>query len=267
MKRITLSLFTILFIVACNNNTNDEGTESSSTIPQTKSLAYTITNVYPHDTSSFTEGLEWHDGALLESTGEYGVSRLLKVNLKDGKPLKQISLAKEFFGEGITLFNGKIYQLTYKEQKCFVYDVKTFKKLNEFSYDGEGWGLTNNGKQIIMSNGSSNLYFRDPETFKVLNIVGVSNNFGLVNNVNELEYVNGVIYANIWTTNKIIKIDPSNGKVLAEADFSNVLQKYVPEQSLQKIDVFNGIAYDSIGKRFFLTGKYWPKVFEVKFDN
>ena len=257
-----------LFITACTNN--DKPAETPST-PTTADIVpvqmpYTVVKMYPHNPKSFTEGLEFHDSSLYEGTGMEKESRMAIVSLTTGKDLKTLKLSDQFFGEGITLLNGKIYQLTYKSGKAFVYDAKTFKKLQEFTYEGEGWGLTNNGKEIIMSNGSSKIVYRNPETFAVTKTIEVSNEKGAVTNINELELVDGFIYANIWTTKYIIKINPATGKVEGYADFNGLLEQYVPGINTQQVDEMNGIAYDSVGKRFFITGKYWPKVFEVKFN-
>lgn len=271
MKQPILKVFAvtiILFGCSCNNNNNDDPKKPATNEP--KQLQYTVTATYPHDASSFTEGLEFRDGFLYEGTGdtEYsGKSKLAKTDLATGKDVQKINLAKEFFGEGISLLNGKIYQMTYKEQKCFVYDAKTFAKLKEFTYEGEGWGMTNDGKQLIMSNGSSNLYFRDPETFAVTKTIAVTNNYGPLGSINELEFVDGFVYANIWTTFKIVKIDLASGNVVGEANLDDLLPKYAPEILNEPVDKgLNGIAYDSVGKRFFITGKYYPKIFEVKFN-
>ncbi len=268
MKKIINKIaFLIPFFafVACGTTgvKNDAPSNNTPTANEPAQIQYTITNQYPHDTSTYTEGLEFNNGKLYESGGQYGNSKLALVDLATGKSVQKTPLDKKYFGEGITILNNKIYQLTWKEKTCFVYDAKTFAKLKEFSYDGEGWGMTNNGKQLINSDGSNNLYFRDPETFKVLSIIGVSDNNGPVGNVNELEYINGYILANIWQSDVIIKIDPESGKVIAKADFSGTKEKYFPE-SLDKAEVLNGIAYDSTTKRLFITGKYWPKIFEVK---
>jgi len=262
-KIIYLSPFILL--VACGGNDTKPETQTNTTPPSNEPAAmpFTITNQFPHDTSTYTEGLEFHDHNLYESGGQYGNSKLVSVDLNTGKDIKKIPLEKKYFGEGITILNNKIYQMTWKEKTCFVYDAKTFAKLKTFTYDGEGWGMTNNGKQIIMSDGSNNLTFRDPETFKVLSIVGVTDNNGPVANINELEYINGYILANVWQTDVIIKIDPESGRVLGKADFSGTKEKYFPE-ALDKAEVLNGIAYDSTTKRLFITGKYWPKIFEVK---
>ncbi len=259
--------------MACNGNSENElpATNTANNLPAL--LNYTIINAYPHNSSSFTEGLEWYDNDLFESTGdtEYqGNSKLARTDLKTGKAKQEINLDKAYFGEGMTILNDKIYMLTYREGKCFVFDLKSFKKIGEFNYTGEGWGMTNDGKYLIMDDGSNNLYYRDPESFQVVKSVGVSDNNGPLGNINELEYVDGFIYANVWTTQYIVKIDPATGNVVGKADFTGVLNKYAPgtftDQQLATDAVLNGIAYDKIGKRFFVTGKNWPKVFEVKFN-
>ncbi|MBC7650666.1 MAG: glutaminyl-peptide cyclotransferase [Deinococcales bacterium] len=267
MKKILLPFLIIVILNSCKDDaasTTEQGAMVVNNEPAI--MSYTVTNVYPHDTTAFTEGLEWHDGALYESTGILNKSKLAKVNLTTGKDIQKISFPE--FGEGITILNGKIYQLTYTEKKCFVYDAITLKKLQEFTYDGEGWGMTNNGKQLIMNNGGDKLYYRDPETFKVMNIVSVTDNYGPVAKINELEWVNGIIYSNIWETNTIITINPESGKVIGKVDMTNLIAQYLPEL-VEKAQIqgayLNGIAYDSTGKRFFITGKLWPKMFEVKF--
>ncbi|MDE3235442.1 MAG: glutaminyl-peptide cyclotransferase [Bacteroidota bacterium] len=270
MKKTILFGTLALIVAGCHNaSSSDDASNSNiySTPPAT--MSYTITNIYPHNPESFTEGLEYHDGFLYESGGDpdyTGKSKLARVELKTGNEMQKINLAKEYFGEGVTLLNGKIYQLTYKEQKCFVYDAKTFKLLNTFTYDGEGWGMTNDGKYIIMDNGSNNLYYRDPETFKEVKRIGVVDNNGGLSNINELEYVNGFIYANVWQSDKIVKIDPATGKVVAQADLTGILQKNINPKDIGTIDVLNGIAYDAKTKHFFITGKYWPRVFEIQFN-
>lgn len=275
MKYSFLIILTFSLLAGCKDEDKQENTNTNA-VPEPAVLTYNITNVYPHNTSSYTEGLEWHDNSLYEGTGDSdykGKSKLAKVDLLTGKDLQMINLAKEYFGEGITILNGKIYQLTYKEGKCFVYDLKTFKKIGEFSYSegtGEGWGMTNDGKNLIMDDSSNHLYYRDPETFKVIKVVDVVDNNGPLAAINELEYVDGFIYANVWLTNYIVKIDAASGKVVGKADFSYVLNKYAPgaisDEAQKNSSVLNGIAYDSVGKRFFITGKNWPKLFEVRFN-
>ena len=267
LKKIAFwSICVGLISLSCNNHT-DNTIDNNVTTPANDNhpaaLAYTITNTYPHNPQSFTEGLEWHDSILYEGTGLEKHSRLAAVSLKTGMDIKSVKLEDSYFGEGITILNGKIYELTWQSGKAFVYDAKTFKKIKEFTYDGEGWGLTNNGKEIIMSNGTGKIVYRNPETFDVTRTIDVTTDTGAVNYINELELVDGFIYANIWETKYIVKINPANGKVVAVADFTGIREQYgIPQQA----DVLNGIAYDSIGKRFFITGKYWPKVFEVKFN-
>jgi glutamine cyclotransferase len=267
MKKILLPFLSVVFLAACGGDSGSQSTETV-TVPSNEppALSYTVTNIYPHDATSFTEGLEWYNNNLYESTGLNNKSKLAKVDLKTGKDLQKVTFPE--FGEGITILNGKLYQLTYTEKKCFVYDVNTFKKIKEFTYDGEGWGMTNNGKQLIMNNGGHSLYFRNPETFVIEKTIEVTDNNGPVKMINELEWVNGDLYSNIWQTNYIIKINPESGKVLAKADLTSFINQYVPdmvEKGEKEGAYLNGIAYDSTAKRFFITGKLWPKLFEVKF--
>lgn len=269
MKYPISIIFLLVVLVSCKNGSEDDKAMSPDNFMPAV-LNYTITNVYPHNKGSYTEGLEWHDSTIYESTGLKGQSKLARISLYSGKDIQKIDLTKEYFGEGITILNGKIYQLTYEEEKCFVYDFKTFKKIREFTYKGQGWGMTNDGKYLINNDGSNNLYYRDPETFQLVKTVGVFDNNGPLAMINELEYVDGYIYSNVYTRNDIVKIDPATGKVVAKADFSYVLNKYAPgeltEQDINSGAVLNGIAYDSVGKRFFITGKNWPKLFEIKFN-
>ncbi len=266
MKRLLAWTVVLLFMVACKNNTsnNDDDTEIVNTITPPANINYNIVAIYPHDTASFTQGLQWINDTLYEGTGLEGESRLMMVDLNTGKATKSIALDPSFFGEGITLLNGRIYELTWQNNKVFVYDAKTLKKIKEFSWDHEGWGITNNGKDLIVSTGSSNLYFVDPETFKEKNIIGVMDNNGPVGNLNELEYVDGAVYANIYLSDYIVKIDPSNGHVTGKINLSGILQKsgkpYNPD------NVLNGIAYNTNKKSFYITGKNWPALFEVKLN-
>lgn len=263
-----------LFLVACkNNNENNDSISINSITPSIPALSYQIVAVYPHDTASFTEGLEFHKGFLYESTGDpdyAGRSKLSKTNINTGKDVQKITLAPAFFGEGITMLNGKIYQLTYKEQKCFVYDANTFKKLTEFSYEGEGWGMTNDGHNLIMDNGHNELIYRDSETFKIvktLPIKGVPKDYaGHEVYINELEYVDGNIFANLYTMDfdQIVKIDPNTGRVVGTLNLNGLLERYAPPAETAKRDVLNGIAFDSSNHTFYITGKYWPKLFAIR---
>jgi glutaminyl-peptide cyclotransferase len=272
-------LLSAICFSSCNNNpASSEEPDNSPATNDVPPLSYSIVNSYPHDTSAFTEGLLFHDGKLYESTGGAPKHNRFKswmgqVNLNTGKPVKQVFLDTNYFGEGITIFNNKIYQLTYQEKKVFVYDLSSFKKIQEFSWNPEGWGITHNNKNLILSDGSSNLYIVDPSTFKMLSITGVKDNYGPVGNLNELEYINGFIYANKYTTDYIYKIDPASGQVVAKADLSGVLAKNAPEWSADpkfqpgnSDGVLNGIAYDSATGKTYITGKLWPKIFEIKFN-
>lgn len=265
MKRIFFALVISVLIYSCSCNNNSEVIASG--IPEPAVMNYTVTNVFPHDTSSFVEGFEYHNGFFYESVGNYGKSKLVRTDIKTGKYLQKLDLSKGIFGEGITILNGKIYQLTWQEHKCFVYDSATFKKLNEFTYEGEGWGMTNDGKYLIMDNGGNNLYWRDPETFKIVKTLGVVDNYGGVDSINELELIDGFIYADIWETNYIVKIDTASGHVVAKADLTNLINQYKPETEETHVNgaCLNGIAYDKAAKRFYITGKLWDKVFEVTF--
>ena len=265
--KFILTILTLTFLNACNNTNAVEPSTESTPTPNTATATppFQLVAQYAHNPTSFTEGLEYKDSTLIESTGLYGTSKLCSIDITSGKEIAKIDLDKKYFGEGITQLNGKIYQLTYKEEKCFVYDAKTFKKLNELGYKGEGWGLTNDGKQIIMSNGSNNLYYRNAKTFAEENVVAIFDETGKpLDQINELELVDGFIYANIWQTNYIVKIDARQGKVVQRYDFSNVVNQYL--NNVPNMDVMNGIAYNSKTKNFYITGKNWPILFEIKFN-
>ena len=270
-KQYAILFITLFGFFACNNATNTSNIEASSnanTIPAPAILAFDVIKLHAHDTTSYTEGLEWIGNILLESTGNYKHSklRMLDTNMKDSKPA--IKLEDAYFGEGTTLFNGNIYQLTWKEHKVFVYDAKSFKKINEYYWPYEGWGMTHDDTAIIVNTGGSNIYYVNPTDFTVKKTLGVYNNFGYVSNINELEYVNGKLYANVYMTDNIIQIDPSTGNVLATADFSNILSKVGIKNDPRIIDagnVLNGIAYHKQKGTFFITGKDWPVIIELKF--
>jgi glutamine cyclotransferase len=221
--------------------------------------SYTIVHEYPHDTNAFTEGLMFEDGFLYESTGLYGSSTLRRVDLENGTVLQSHALPDAYFGEGITIVNDTIIQLTWENHTGFVYDKHSFKLLREFSYLTEGWGITYNGSQLIMSDGTANLYFLDPVTFQKVGQVEV-NDTSPVTMLNELEYINGKVYANVWQQEKIAIINPQTGRVEGWINLSGI-------ENLQNQDVnnvLNGIAYDANGNRLFVTGKRWPQLFEIK---
>lgn len=225
------------------------------------SLRYEIVNTYPHDGQAFTEGLVFEDGVLFESTGLTGSSQLRKVELNTGNTLQQYKLPDEFFGEGITIFGDRIIQLTFRSNVGFVYDKNSFALLREFHYPTEGWGLTHNDTHLIMSDGTPMLYFLDPQTLEQVNRKMVFDQDKPIWGLNELEYVEGIIYANVWPTERIVQIDPETCKVVGSADMEGLL---IPEDCNGKEDVLNGIAYDPAGRRLFVTGKFWSKLFEIK---
>ncbi|HEY9363046.1 MAG TPA: glutaminyl-peptide cyclotransferase [Chitinophagaceae bacterium] len=227
-------------------------------------LSYSIVNVYPHDTSSFTQGLVIYKGQLYEGTGEFGHSHLMKVNLQKGEIEKKISLDPEYFGEGITILNDTIYQLTWKNKKVFVYTLPDFKKINEYNINTEGWGITNDGKSLIVSDGTNNLYFYSPDNFSLIKTQPVFEGNAPAFNLNELEFIDGFIYANQWQYPYILKIDLSQGTVIAKADFSDLIQKVKAKD--QGIEALNGIAYDSASKKLYVTGKLWPELYEIRFN-
>lgn len=225
-----------------------------------RSYRYSVVNVYPHDRDAFTEGLVFTDGVLYEGTGLYGDSTLRRVDLHTGNVLQFINLSSQFFGEGITIFEDKIIQLTYREHKGFVYDKNSFELLREFSYSTEGWGITHNGSALILSDGTATLHFLNPETYEETGTINVHDNGTAVTMLNELEYIHGEVYANIWLTEKIAIINPQTGAVRALINMSGI-RNY---ENLYAGDVLNGIAYDTVGERLFITGKWWSLIFEIK---
>jgi glutamine cyclotransferase len=222
---------------------------------------YRIVNVYPHDPTAFTQGLVFDEGLLYESTGRYGSSSLRKVELETGKVLKAYELPKEYFGEGLTLWENSLIQLTWQSGIGFVYAKQTFTKQREFKYGTEGWGLTHDGKSLIMSDGSAVLHFLDPVTFSETRQIEVRDQGTPITFLNELEYINGEIFANIWRRDVIARISPETGEVLGWIDFRNLRQELGANRD---IDVLNGIAYDHMHGRLFVTGKLWPKLFEIE---
>lgn len=221
-----------------------------------------IIKEYPHLESSFTQGLEFDGATLYEGTGDpnqNGQTHIAEVNLEKGEIKRKSSLDASYFGEGITIFGDELFQLTWKNGKCFVYDKNTFSILRELEYTGEGWGLCHDDKYLIMSDGSERIYFRDPKSFEVLKSIEVYSDQGPLNYLNELEYIDGNIYANIWTSSNIAVINPENGKVLAYIDASDIVK-----QGKGNGEVLNGIAWNKVTKKTYLTGKFWPKLFEVK---
>lgn len=223
---------------------------------------YDVVHTYPHDPAAFTEGLFYLDGFLYESTGLEGQSSIRKVRLETGEIVQKHEIPGQFFGEGIINWKDRLIELTYKTQVGFVYDLAGLGLQRQFEYQGEGWALTQDGKRIIMSDGTPELRFWDPETLKELGRITVTEEGIPVKNVNELEWIKGEIYANIWTTNRIARIDPASGKVTAWIDLTGLLAD--KDRVEGQTDVLNGIAYDAKSDRIFVTGKRWPKLFEIR---
>jgi glutamine cyclotransferase len=221
-------------------------------------LNASVKSLTPHNTAHFTQGFEFLNGELYEGTGQYGESVIAKIDLKSGNSLISKEIDPNCFGEGITILNGKLYQITWQQQKCFVYDVKSLVKIQEITYSGEGWGLCNDGKNLIMSDGTERLYFRNPQTFELIKTIEVYNNKKAFANLNELEFIDGKIYANVWQQNFILEIDPQTGKVLAQINCDEVIAK-----AKGTGEVLNGIAYNPITKKLYFTGKNWSNIAEV----
>lgn len=221
---------------------------------------YKVEQSYPHNEDHYTQGLIFAQGTLYEGTGMNGESMLAQVDLLSGKKVRSTNLDDKYFGEGITLLDGKIYQLTWQAEKAFVYDINTFELIKELSYKGEGWGLTTDGSVLYMSNGSNKITVRDPEDFSILRTIEVYTPNGQLSYLNELEWIEGEIWANVYTRDVVARIDPSTGLVKGYIDFTGIL----PESArTPRSEVFNGIAYDSRSKSIYVTGKYWSKLFEV----
>lgn len=228
---------------------------------------YQIVNTMPHDTSAYTQGLEYHNGRFLESTGQEKHSTLRWVDVKSGKVLQQVKLDDQYFGEGASLVGNKVVMLTYKANSGFVYDARSFKQLGTFAYSTsrEGWGLCFDGQQLIMSDGSNRLYFMNKDTYRDERTIEVYDNNGPVDSLNELEYIDGKIYANVYTENIIVVIDPSSGVIEKKIDLSGLLPtNYFRDEDQRNNNVLNGIAWDKAERRLFVTGKKWPHLFEVK---
>jgi glutamine cyclotransferase len=296
MNRLVLFLLASALLAACNNPGKDAGTTASTTTSNNgpDTINFAVVKAYPHDTSAYTEGLFFHDGQLYESTGtEYATmphtrrSLFGSVNLATGQITPKAELDRtKYFGEGVAFLHDKVYQLTWKTKIGFIYDAKTFKKLGEFTFPSkEGWGMTTDGKYLIMSDGSSNITYLDPDSthpeqvqivyddsskivktlpaFKLIKILGVRDNNGYVGSINELELIKGYIYANVFTRNNILKIDPSSGMVVAQMNFDSLVSE--ARSKYADADVLNGIAYDSTTGKVYITGKLWPNIYEIKF--
>lgn len=224
-------------------------------------LDYEIVRSYPHSVDHFTQGLEVSDGIVYESIGGYGKSKLLAYSLAEGTVIRQHKLSLHHFGEGLTIHNNSVFQLTWKSGKILIYNRDDFQPSGSFKIKGQGWGLTNNGKQLIYSNGSANLHFISPNDGQLIKILPVTENGVKVNKLNELEWVDGLIYANIWQSNDIVIIDPGSGRLISRIDLSQLLPHAMKHWNT---GVLNGIAYNSSSKQLFITGKNWPIIYEIR---
>jgi len=252
-----LLLFSSLLVLGCESATTDP----ASNHKKVSTYGYEVVKVYPHDPEAFTQGLVWQDGRLLESTGEVGHSSLRRVDLDTGKPMQKVDVPTPYFAEGLTLLNGKLYQLTWQHQLGFIYDALSFDKLGQFNYSGEGWGLTTDGKSLILSDGSYHIRFLNPDNFQVTKTIAVLDGAQAIPELNELEFVKGEIYANVWHANRIARINPQTGAVVGWIDLNGLLSR---GEVTDEEAVLNGIAYDAANDRLFVTGKLWPKLFEIK---
>ena len=227
---------------------------------------YKVINTYPHDATAYTQGLEFHNGFLYESTGHYGRSSLRKVDLKTGKVLQKMEVPKKYFAEGMTIYKDKIYQLTWQNKIGLIYNLDDFEQIGTFEYgqSAEGWGLAFDGKNIYKSDGTEKIWILDPETMKEKKFIEVYTSKQALKELNELEFVNGKIYANVWMKNVITIINPKNGAVEGVADMNSLVKRMTNAQHLKKDDVLNGIAYDKVGNRLFVTGKNWNTLFEIE---
>lgn len=260
MKRLLSVIFLSIFVMACSSQP-----KRTTTLPQIVEpvkYTYNIKAIYPHDTNSYTQGLQFVDGVLWEGTGEWGKSVLQKVDLQSGKAEVLATLPKSEFGEGITVLGDKVYQLTWTNNKVHVYDLQG-NHLKDMRYVGEGWGLTSDGESLYMSNGTTDIYKMNPETFKREGKITVTMRGEAVNFINELEWIDGKIWANVYTTDYVVIINPQTGIVEGLIDFTGLLK---PEDVTERTDVLNGIAYDAEGKRIFVTGKLWNKLFEIEIN-
>lgn len=268
--RISSRLLFIVFILIGLNGTSpgwsenpprqeDKGLNVLKTRVPIASVA--VKNIYPHDPGAFTQGLFFDQDHFYESTGLQGKSTLVRKDVQTGKILQEVKLSSEYFAEGIALLKGKIYQLTWQNQVGFIYHSGSFQKIGQLTYQGEGWGLTSDGRHLLMSNGSPEITFRDPDSFRVVRKIQVHDGAVFVGALNELEYIEGEIWANVFTRDVVVRISPRDGRVIGWIDLS-ALRSYLPRYA--DADVLNGIAYDAKRKRIFVTGKYWPKIFEIQ---
>ncbi len=267
MKKYS-AIFALVILAACNGKDEETVDNTIKPVP-TPAIPYSIVAEYPHDTSAYTQGLEFHNGKLYEGTGDYKTSSLRITDYKTGKVERKHMMGTDsIFGEGITIFKNKIYQLTWESNIVYVYDLSNIDKpVKTFTWPYKGWGLTNNGTDLITSDGSANLYFVNADDFKLKSTISVTENGNPVLYLNELEYIDGYVFANIYQSDKIVKIDPASGFVVGKMELGGIIQKFAPDYTPKPQDeVLNGIAYDSVTKKLLITGKRWPKMFELKLN-
>ena len=252
MKRLSRTLLAVLSALSLS--------ACSASAQNVKTYGYKVEETLPHDVAAYTQGLFFHEGELYESAGQYGESNFRKVELKTGRVQKRMNFESRYFAEGACVLNGRLYVLTWQEKECFVYDMKSWERLGTLRYMGEGWGLTTDGKSLIMSDGTSTLTFRNPDNFAVERSVTVTLRGQKVAYLNELEYVKGEIWANVYGTDQIIRIDPATGVVRAVINLKGILPQALRRP---RTDVLNGIAYDERNGSVYVTGKYWPKMYRI----
>lgn len=263
VRRFSLLLLVVL-AVACGDKKNNEKPVADNAA-SSYNIAYTVVSELPHNEKAWTQGLLIDNNKVIESTGQNGHSWIAEVNPGTGEHQQKITLTSEFFGEGVAILNHKLYQLTWQNKKGFIYDARTYTKLGEFAYEApmaEGWGLTTDGKQLIASDGTERLHFIDTTDLKIKRSLTVLDGARKVKQLNELEYINGFIYANVWQTADIVKIDPATGKVVGRLDLSRLAANI--QQMFPQADVLNGIAYDKNSKSLLVTGKLWPRAYLIK---
>ena len=278
IKKLPVFAFIVL-LFSCHSNTSTPNEDpnlpvaQSNNIPAPQPITFTVDSVYPHDPKAFTQGLQFYKGRLYEGTGEFNQSTLRIVDIKTGRPEKEYLIPDPtVFGEGITIFKNKIYQLTWQSHKIFVYNLNDIMHpIATYNWSLEGWGLTNDGNNFIISDGSSKLYYVQPDEtskeMKTMKILTVADNTGELDSLNELEYINGYVFANRWYNDHIYKIDTSNGHVIGIIDLAGLLHQYDPNFQIPDSAVLNGIAYDSTTQKLYITGKDWPKMFEMRLNN